>query len=669
MSCLLSTLCHAAPQRPAAAAYSPQKRTLAELEKRLAEIDSELSRTARFTPRNGAGSIGWFSASRENPTHAEWAEINCDGNMPIDRIVLVPTLWNDADEGPQADGFPEAFEVIAGQEGEREGTVVARFGPEDRLLPRVAPLVVDVAPTPADWVRVKAVQLSRSARNGRHTFSLAEIMVFSGDRNIALAQPMRVSSTTTGWNAEATAPETLTDGFTPFLMNAGHGNKSQPYLARFPAKRIFRLTIDLENSCRVDEIRLHSAADIRKHIPLPQQVDYGIPMHFTVVGANAADFSDAQCLVDYRRNSIYDTGSILLRNVPETRCRYIRFVVDEPYQAPEMPDNRRYVNLSELEVISKGANVARGKQATFPSVRDSLHEFTESITDGNNSFGTILTIRDWMGQLARRHDLERERPVVFAELNQRYARQKKHLWALYWAVGILAVGIAFTILVDRIFRMRYVARIKQRFAADLHDELGANLHSIGLISDVAQHAQTREQWQALGQRIRELTERSGTAVRHCTNLLEADDLYIGLTTDMRRSAERIATNLKHDFTTEGEPFLEQLKPRMRIDLFLFYKECLVNICRHSGATQIRTHLTGGEKDILLTVSDNGKGLGGNIPSSLKRRARLLRAKLSVESPAEGGTRIGLRLRNRRSVASAIRLKLNALRPSTQRNRE
>ncbi|MEJ6702246.1 MAG: hypothetical protein QNL01_14925 [Akkermansiaceae bacterium] len=74
----------------------------------------------------------------------------------------------------------------------------------------------------------------------------------------------------------------------------------------------------------------------------------------------------------------------------------------------------------------------------------------------------------------------------------------------------------------------------------------------------------------------------------------------------------------------------------------------MNICRHSDATQASTQLTGSPREVVLTISDNGKGLSEkNIPSALKRRARLLKAKLTVEENPEGGTSISLRLRNRR----------------------
>jgi signal transduction histidine kinase len=257
-----------------------------------------------------------------------------------------------------------------------------------------------------------------------------------------------------------------------------------------------------------------------------------------------------------------------------------------------------------------------------------------------------------MEQLARRHDRERERIVVTAQLNLRYARQTVLLHRMSWLAALLIAGLAFTILVDRILGMRQIARIKERLAADLHDELGANLHTIGMLSDLADDSGNNpDELSMLHQRIRSMTERSGTAVRHFADLLNANGLYTDLVSDIRRASERIMAKFEQDVTIEGEAHIQRLKPITSFDLFLFYKECLVNISRHSGATRFSARLTATDKELQLIVTDNGRGVPGDdehrIPDSLKRRAKLMGATLTVESPAEGGTRITLTLRTRR----------------------
>lgn len=104
---------------------------------------------------------------------------------------------------------------------------------------------------------------------------------------------------------------------------------------------------------------------------------------------------------------------------------------------------------------------------------------------------------------------------------------------------------------------------------------------------------------------------------------------------------------KHEFTVEGEEHLCRLKPRPRTDLFLFYKECLVNISRHSGASGAHTQLTATPNEIQLSIHDNGRGMIDGTPKSLKRRAKLLGAQLRIESALDSGTLVQINLRLRR----------------------
>jgi signal transduction histidine kinase len=143
-----------------------------------------------------------------------------------------------------------------------------------------------------------------------------------------------------------------------------------------------------------------------------------------------------------------------------------------------------------------------------------------------------------------------------------------------------------------------------------------------------------------------------------SGLHESNELFFDLKTDMQRAAAQIVTKQKHTLVIEGENFIPDLKQKTRINLFLFFKECLINISRHSGATELTTELTLTSQTMILSVTDNGQGLRegtDNLPPSLQRRAKLLRAKLSQEIPAGGGTRIILQLSTRRTIARNTKL--------------
>lgn len=304
----------------------------------------------------------------------------------------------------------------------------------------------------------------------------------------------------------------------------------------------------------------------------------------------------------------------------------------------------------EIEVFSGPVNVSVGKPVGSlgrpqPEASHSRRTLA-ALTDGRNLYGNLLSIREWMLQLARRHDLETERPLIIEELKRRYERQKRNLRIMTWVAALLAVSVAFTILIDRMLRMRQATQMRERFAADLHDELGANIHTIGLLGDLARDAESDEERAELLEKSREFTERCGSTIRNWTKKLEARGVCENLVEDMKLSAASLLADMEHVFSVEGEEYLSAIKPRKRVYIYLFYKECLTNILRHSGATRVTTSLKAGRKTLTLRVSDNGIGLRGSQPASLKRRARLLGTKVTCEDSTDGGTRITLRLKLR-----------------------
>ena len=647
LACLFPVIACATEQKLPA---ELRNRSTAWLKNRLVDIDHELAALANFSLRSGTGAIGYRSDFYDDEFHSEWVQIDLGNEHSLDEVVLVPVIRRDAKNGFQADGFPKHLRLIAGTGQDTNGTVIAEYTEAHNFLPRVAPLSIPCNGITASWIRIEAERLSLRAFDEHYVFQLAEVMAFSGNENVALHRPVSAKSNRFGgraWGAKYAA-----DGSVPYLMNAATGEKSIAFVSLYPTNNTPpALTIDLGKPQAISHLHLH-AIDPSDVLPQPWPSDFGIPSRMHLEGADRPDFSDAKTLVDLHLASIYNMAPVMMWNLPGASNRFYRLTIDAP---PEMhsytPASLRF-GFAEIELLSNGKNLALGMEVAGRNTSDNPNRPLALLTDGRNMYGTILPIRDWMNQLSRRHDLEAERPLVVLGLNLRYEKQKANLRRLGWLSALLAAGIGFTILVDRMLRMRKIQQIEQRIAADLHDELGANLHTIGLLSDLAEAAKDDpEELAMMHQRIRAVTERSGIAVRSCTDMLNSEDLYKGLVADMQRAAQRSLAKLDHELIIEGEEHLDQLNKRTCVDLFLFYKESLVNISRHSGATRFSTVLNVCPKELDLKISDNGRGLAdmedNEIPSSLKRRAKLLGAKVTVESPPTGGTRIHLKLRVRK----------------------
>ncbi|MDF7799091.1 histidine kinase [Pontiellaceae bacterium B1224] len=564
-----------------------QKMELAELEHYLDDIDSELEQLAALTLRRGVGSSGYRSSLHGQPDTTEWIRIELGEETTIDEVVLVPMLWSDSQTDIQSEGFPRAFRVLAGMG--KSTNVVATVTEEDHVTPRIAPLTISFLPVKASWVIIEANILNPRLTAKHYFLQLSEVMVFSGMENVALYKPVKVpaQSPETGTSIE---DRFIVDGFTPYMLNASSGAQSKTLvIAVTETLSLPTLTIDLKAPYPINQINLHSAG-LPHAIPMENFTSWAVPRHVRVMGANQPDFSDATALCEYQQTTIYENGPAMMLRFQETQCRYVRVDILDHHPVVSLTPNPPFIAFSEIEVISEGNNVALHAPITT-SANLSYREGTLArITDGLNYYGDILPLKVWMNQLSRRHDLETLRPHVAKELNRRYDQQKINLRITRWLAAALAVGIVISSLIGRIMRMRQKSKLQERFAADLHDELGADLHTIGLLSDLAGEplSDPRELSRLLKQ-IRTTTEETGEAVRQCATM-HMNVPYLNLGATMKQIAERVVVQLEHEFTIEGAEHLNKLKPMVRSDLVLFYKEALINICRHAEASKLEhTH--------------------------------------------------------------------------------
>ena len=633
-----------------------KEKSVANLERTLNSIDQRLSELPEYSLRSGVGAIGYRSKTHQTADNSEWLEIDLESEVPIDEVVLIPNILREETSGFTDDAFPDQLRVILGIVGEEGQEVVAQFAVAGSR-PRIAPLVIPTLGKKASWIRVISDQLPQRNHDGRYIFQLAEIMVFSGHDNVAVHRKVS-SSSNEPWDSPAWDMKFAVDGFVPYLMNGAKGKGNLPYVSAIGIGNDPSITIDLESKAFVSSINLH-LVEQGDTVPQSFSGDFGFPHRLRIEGAKQQDFSDAVILSESVHESVFACGPIIMLRFSGTDCRYIRITASDPFRYEYVKEPGTRIGLAEIEVLAEGENVARHKPVTanFQNVGRNLM----LLTDGNNRYGEILPIRKWLSELAERHELERKRPVVLAELTKRYKRQRRNLNWLIGLASLLLLIVFATGFVGWNQRQQAVQETREQIAADLHDELGANFHALGLISDLADASSSNpEKLRPLLYRMRELTERSGKAAAYCANLIESKGLYDNLIEDMKRTSARITADISHEFLIEGHEDL-RLEPRKRIGLFLFHQECLINAIRHSRAGEIKSNLVISRNRIRLTVADNGTGLpnvdAGDVPksllpASLNRRAKLLAAKISGVQEECGGLRIDLLLSQRNRSLTA-----------------
>lgn len=227
---------------------------------------------------------------------------------------------------------------------------------------------------------------------------------------------------------------------------------------------------------------------------------------------------------------------------------------------------------------------------------------------------------------------------------------RPHFWQRWWflALGALAaIAVSYSIYRYRIARVLEVANLRTRIATDLHDDIGANLTKIAILSEVAR--QQRGKDDEIDSPLSSIASISRDSVASMSDIVWAinpkRDSLQDLVRRMRRHAEEIFTtrDIGLEFRAPGVDDHLKLGVDVRRDLFLIFKEAVNNVARHSRCSRVEIDFRTEGSELLLRVSDNGAGFDPDIESegqgltSMRRRASARGGSLEIKSNSGGGT--------------------------------
>ena len=192
-------------------------------------------------------------------------------------------------------------------------------------------------------------------------------------------------------------------------------------------------------------------------------------------------------------------------------------------------------------------------------------------------------------------------------------------------------------------------KIRNRIAQDLHDEIGSNLSSISLMSELIQkNGKINPEVLQKINRIMIVAKGSTQAMRDIVWLTNpSSDNIKDLVTKMNEVANDMLDELNWTLNFPEVLSESYLSPEIKRNVFFIYKECLNNIVKHSDAKRInmKIKITGG--NIFLGISDDGKGFqkefisNGNGLRNMSSRAAEFSGKLRISSIPGKGTSMGL----------------------------
>ena len=229
------------------------------------------------------------------------------------------------------------------------------------------------------------------------------------------------------------------------------------------------------------------------------------------------------------------------------------------------------------------------------------------------------------------------------------------VWRRWWFLASLAVIVGLVARLVHQYQLRRaieLERVRMRIATDLHDDIGAGLSQVAVLSAIVSRRvgsdpAVAEPLSAIGELSRDLVDSMSDIV---WAINPRRDHAFDLTHRMRRFASDVlgARDIDLTFTADAEDEDVGLGAEIRREVWLIFKESVNNVARHSGCTRAEITVRIAHQRLELTIADNGRGFSPDLAAeghglaSIRQRAARIGAALEIESKPGGGTRVTVR---------------------------
>ena len=231
------------------------------------------------------------------------------------------------------------------------------------------------------------------------------------------------------------------------------------------------------------------------------------------------------------------------------------------------------------------------------------------------------------------------------------------IFARWWFLAAAAVLLAFLVRAlhrFRVGRLLELERVRTRIAADLHDDVGASLSQIAIMSEVLRRRVGRrtERSRVRSRRLRRGRGSRSTRSRDIVWAIDPRrDSLQQLSQRMRRFASDLlsARGIHLEFESPDADAAIPVGAETRRELYLIFKESVHNAARHSRCSRVGVRLGLRDGHLLLEVGDDGCGIDNSAEHeglglrSMRDRAKKLGGGLSVDTADGGGTQIRLQV--------------------------
>ncbi len=200
---------------------------------------------------------------------------------------------------------------------------------------------------------------------------------------------------------------------------------------------------------------------------------------------------------------------------------------------------------------------------------------------------------------------------------------------------------------------------RKELVRELHDQVGQNLTALGINLNIILTEMSGKEIDIIRPRLEDSLMLLGQTTERIRNLMSdlrpslMDDY--GLMAVIRWYGGQFATRTGISVTVQGEELDPRLNQNVETTLFRIVQEALNNVAKHAGAKKVAITLTEINRQIGLTVADDGRGfdperiyLSPEQPGwgiiSMRERAEAIGGTLRVETDPEKGTRVIIKVK-------------------------
>jgi len=236
---------------------------------------------------------------------------------------------------------------------------------------------------------------------------------------------------------------------------------------------------------------------------------------------------------------------------------------------------------------------------------------------------------------------------------------KPPYWKTWWFIllVVLATGGTITFLVlNRVRHLLAIEKLRTKIAADLHDDIGAGLTEISIMSEVIAQKLPDDQRGLVKTELGGITTASRQLVNGMSDIVwlvnprrdSLHDLIARLGDVYNETLHSTGVSLKVRNVESLKSFRLDMERRQHV--FLIFKEAMNNAIKYSGCSEIKLDVNTAGGRIEIRLADNGRGFdpaavsSGNGLANMRERASKIDARVEIDSIAGRGTTITLGMR-------------------------